>query len=251
MPQSEQIGELAKAIAAAQANLKPVKKECENPFFKSRYADLAAVWEALKPFHAEGIAITQIPFDAGEGMVGITTQLTHISGQWIAGSLALPVSKDDAQGVGSAITYCRRYSLGCMTGVVTEDDDDGNQATHAKPAQRYQQSRQANTQKLAELRQSSGMVLQATYSGVERAMKAEADAHAHLLDGIDDETWTNFCEYVGDDPGRTAAGKTVKKKMSISEMSSLPARGRKAVMLSIQDEAKRQGIPFREWVKES
>lgn len=152
MPQSEQIGELAKAIVLAQAELKPVKKECENPFFKSRYADLASVWEALKPFQAHGIAITQMPFDAGEGMIGITTQLSHTSGQWISGSLALPVSKHDAQGVGSAVTYARRYSLGCMTGVVTEEDDDGNQATQAKPAQRYSQNKQDAARKMAELR---------------------------------------------------------------------------------------------------
>jgi hypothetical protein len=57
MPHSESIGSLAKAIALAQLELKPVKKEQENPFFKSRYADLASVWEALKPFHALGMAI--------------------------------------------------------------------------------------------------------------------------------------------------------------------------------------------------
>lgn len=238
MPQSEQIGELAKAIAAAQAKLKPVKKECENPFFKSRYADLAAVWEALKPFHEEGIAITQMPFDAGEGMVGITTQLTHTSGQWIAGSLALPASKDDAQGVGSAITYCRRYSLGCMTGVVTEEDDDGNQATQAKPAQRYQQTKQANIQKIQELRDAVAP----------RPFNPEVCPPADGV--IDDITFKEFCEYVGDDPDRTKVGKKVKAKMSIGEMSLLPAKGRKAVMLSIQDEAKRQGVPFSEWVKE-
>ena len=237
MPQSEQIGELAKAIAAAQAKLKPVKKECKNPFFNSRYADLAAVWEALKPFHEEGIAITQMPFDAGEGMVGITTQLTHTSGQWIAGSLALPVSKDDAQGVGSAVTYCRRYSLGCMTGVVTEEDDDGNQATQAKPAQRYQQNKQANAQKLAELRDAVPP----------RPFNPEVCPPA---DGVADTTWQSFCEYVGDDPERTAIGKKVKAKMQVGELATLTLKKRREVILSIQDEAKRQGIPFSEWVKE-
>lgn len=68
---------------------------------------------------------------------------------------------------------------------------------------------------------------------------------------IDDETWTNFCEYVGDDPDRTKIGKKMKAKMSVGELSLLAPAGRKAVMLSIQDEAKRQGVAFSEWVKES
>lgn len=237
MPQSEQIGELAKALAQAQADLKPVKKECENPFFKSKYADLASVWEALKPFHTHGIAITQMPFDAGEGMIGITTQLTHESGQWIAGSLALPVSKDDAQGVGSAITYARRYSLSCMTGVVAEDDDDGNQATQAKPAQRYQQTKQANAQKIAELRS-------------EIAPKPFNPEVCPPAEGVTDEQFAEFRVYVGDSPERTAIGKKVKAKMSIGDLDLLAPIGRKAFMLSVQDEAKRQGIPFSEWVKE-
>lgn len=70
------------------------------------------------------------------------------------------------------------------------------------------------------------------------------------LQVVDDVTWQNFCEYVGDDPDRTKVGKKVKAKMSVGELSLLPPKGRKAVMLSIQDEAKRQGIPFSEWVKE-
>lgn len=244
MPHSESIGSLAKAIALAQLELKPVKKEQENPFFKSRYADLASVWEALKPFHAHGIAISQIPFDAGEGMIGITTQLTHAeSGEWIAGNLALPVSKDDAQGVGSAITYARRYALGCMTGVVTEDDDDGNAATTARPAQRYQQHAKAVSKAFKEIRDDIKGVVNPPFN----PEVCPPDGPQH----IDDETWMNFCEYVGDDPDRTKIGKKMKAKMSVGELSLLAPAGRKAVMLSIQDEAKRQGVAFSEWVKES
>lgn len=242
MPQSESIGNLAKAIAAAQAELKPVKKECKNPFFNSRYADLAAVWEALKPFHSHGIAITQQPFDAGEGMVGIATQLTHESGEWISGNLALPVSKDDAQGVGSAITYCRRYSLGCMTGVVTEEDDDGNHASQAKPApaQRYQQNKAKIATAFQEIRQDIKTITDPPFN-------PEVCPPA---DGIDDVTWQEFQVYVGDDPERTKVGKAVKKKMNIELMSAVPTHKRKPIMLSIQDEARRQGVPFSEWVKE-
>lgn len=240
MPQSEKIGELAKAIAAAQAEMKPVKRENENPFFKSRYADLASVWEAIKPFHAHGIAVTQIPFDAGLGMIGLTTQLTHESGEWISGSLALPVSKEDAQGVGSAITYARRYAIGCLTGVVTEDDDDGNQAVQAKPAQRFAQQKATVAQKMAEIRQDIKQI-------VEEPFNPEVCPPA---DGITDWTWHAFLEYVGDDPDRTKVGKKMKTKMNIAEMSTVQPAKRKAIMLSIQDEAKRQAVPFSDWVKE-
>lgn len=240
MPQSETIGELAKAIAAAQAELKPVKRENENPFFKSRYADLASVWEAVKPFQKHGIAITQMPFDAGEGMIGITTQLTHESGEWINGSLALPVSKADAQGVGSAITYARRYAIGCLTGVVTEDDDDGNQAVQAKPAQRFAQQKATVAKAFQEIRQDIKQI-------VEEPFNPETCPPA---DGITDETYQAFLEYVGDDPERTKVGKKMKAKLNIAEMSTVLPAKRKSVMLSIQDEAKRQGVPFSVWVAE-
>lgn len=243
MPQSESIKELVQAIVNAQARLKPVKKECANPFFNSRYADLAAVWEALKPFNEEGIAITQGPMPCDKlGHIAIVTQLTHTSGEWMNSTLELPMIKNDPQGAGSAITYARRYALGCMTGLVTEEDDDGN--SHAEPlrpsqVQRYQQNKQANTQKIAELREAVAP----------QPFNPEVCPPASPA-AIDDITWQNFCEYVGDDPDRTKVGKKVKAKMSVGELSLLPAKGRRAVILSIQDEAKRQGIPFSEWVKD-
>lgn len=232
MPQSEKIGELAKAIAKAQAEMKPVKRENENPFFKSKYADLASVWEAIKPFQANGIAVTQMPFDAGEGMIGITTQLTHESGEWMNGSLAVPLSKADAQGVGSAITYARRYALGCLTGVVTEEDDDGNMASQPPPVQRFAQQKKTIAKAFSEIRQDI------------------KDIAGPPAEAVPDTTWTEFLGYVGDDPERTKVGKKVKQKMSIAEMSAVQPKDRKGIILSIQDEARRQGVPFTEWVKE-
>lgn len=132
--QSGQVNELAAAIVKSQKEMKPATKDCTNPFFKSKYADLAAVWAALLPFTENGIAITQSPMEATNGHAAIETQLTHISGQWMRSRLTIPVAKDDPQGMGSAITYARRYALGCMTGLVTEEDDDGNAAS--KPALR-------------------------------------------------------------------------------------------------------------------
>lgn len=129
--QSDQINDLAGAIVTAQSKLEPAKKDATNPFFHSKYADLPAVWLALAPFRAEGIAITQSPMESPDGYIILDTQLTHTSGQWMRSRLKMRVAKDDPQGAGSALTYARRYALGCMTGLVTEDDDDGNAASHA------------------------------------------------------------------------------------------------------------------------
>jgi len=127
--QSPEIDKLAGAIVRAQVKLMPAKKDTINPFFHKKYADLPAVWESLKPFRDEEIAITQSPMDSPDGHILLETQLTHSSGQWMRSCLKMRVAKDDPQGAGSALTYARRYALGCMTGLVTEEDDDGNQAS--------------------------------------------------------------------------------------------------------------------------
>lgn len=123
--QSEEIGELAKALVAAQAALQPVRKECDNPFYHSKYADLASCKAALTPFYQQGIAIVQCPMPANPGFIALETTLLHTSGQWIKSRLEMPLAKHDPQGAGSALTYACRYAL-VMTGLVTEEDDDAN-----------------------------------------------------------------------------------------------------------------------------
>jgi hypothetical protein len=132
MDQSQEVGEIAKAIVKAQGEMKPAIKDSTNPFFKSKYADLSSVWAAVAPFTMNGIAITQLPQASLDGHIVLDTQLTHISGQWLRSRLTMPVAKNDPQGFGSALTYARRYALGCMTGLVTEEDDDGNAASKPK-----------------------------------------------------------------------------------------------------------------------
>lgn len=152
--QSEHINELASAIVKAQLALVPAAKDHVNPFFKSKYADLPTVWEASGPFRENGIAITQSPMDAPDEYIVLDTQLSHISGQWMRSRLKIRVAKNDPQGYGSALTYARRYALGCMTGIVTEEDDDGNAASTPQPkAQAYTQQKQTAQAKIAELRQ--------------------------------------------------------------------------------------------------
>lgn len=118
----------AKAFIAAQKSTEAVKKAATNPAFKSKYADLSEVVEATIPaLNAAGIGVIQSPGYDGE-LVTIETVFLHESGASCTGVLRLRPSKADPQGVGSAITYGRRYSLLAMTGAAPEDDD-GNAAS--------------------------------------------------------------------------------------------------------------------------
>lgn len=123
----------AKAFVAAQMATEAVKKAATNPAFKSKYADLSEVVEAVVPaLNKAGIGVMQFPSYDGE-LVGVTTVLMHESGATVTGTLHLRPSKTDPQGVGSAVTYARRYALLAMTGAAPEDDD-GNSASGPRQA---------------------------------------------------------------------------------------------------------------------
>lgn len=125
---SDDITELAAALSVAQGAIENAVKDSANPFFKSSYADLASVWDAIRcPISANGLSIMQLPSADGP-KVTITTILAHRSGQWISSDLTVTAKEDTPQAVGSAITYARRYALQSVAGVAPEDDD-GNGAT--------------------------------------------------------------------------------------------------------------------------
>lgn len=130
MNQSESIAKLAEALAKAQADMSHAHKGAENPFFKSKYADLPAVIDAARPhLTANGLSVMQVT-DFDEAGMWVVTQLSHSSGEWIRGRYKINPVKNDPQGVGSAITYARRYSYQAMVGIATSmDDDDGNAAS--------------------------------------------------------------------------------------------------------------------------
>ena len=130
--QSESIANLAKALSIVQGKLTYAKKDSANPFFKSKYADLESVWDACRDLlSANGLAVVQLPGEYFEGTMALTTIITHSSGEWISQQMSLPVTKPDAQGAGSALTYMRRYALAAAVGVV-QADDDGNAASAPK-----------------------------------------------------------------------------------------------------------------------
>lgn len=133
MNKSENISELAKALNIFQGKLKAVKKDGVNPFFKTHYATLDAIWEAIRePLSTNGLAITQTLGQSSDGKALLDTTLLHTSGEWLSGSMLLNPVKEDPQGLGSAISYARRYSLCAMLGIVADEDDDANIATKPK-----------------------------------------------------------------------------------------------------------------------
>lgn len=151
--QSDQLGELAKALAAAQGQMENAKKDSKNPHFGSSYADLASVWDACRAaLSSNGLAVVQT-VSAGDHGASVTvhTLLLHSSGQFIREALTLPVAQKTPQGVGSAITYGRRYSLAALVGIAQEEDDgNAGSGQQGKPQQRReerpqpaQQARQA------------------------------------------------------------------------------------------------------------
>ncbi len=135
MRTSETFAELAAALVAVQAEIEPAPKDSTNPHFKSTYADLASVWKACRSALAKyGLAVVQSPTFDGNRVV-LITRLIHKSGQWIENELSIKPQQDTAQGIGSCITYARRYSLAAMVGVVADEDDDGHEASRNGPQQ--------------------------------------------------------------------------------------------------------------------
>lgn len=129
MNKSESIANLAKALSTAQGGIKAALKDSNNPFFKSKYADLTSVWDSCRTaLSSNGLAVTQSTAFVGELLV-LETMLMHLSGEWVSSVYPINPVKNDPQGIGSAITYARRYSLSALVGVVADEDDDGNAAS--------------------------------------------------------------------------------------------------------------------------
>lgn len=129
--QSPNINELATALSKAQAEIIGAVKDSANPYFKSSYADLGSVMDAIRaPLTKNGISYTQTT-DIREGQLVLITTLMHSGGQWISGLYPINPVKADPQSMGSAITYARRYALTAICGVAQIDDD--GEAAMARP----------------------------------------------------------------------------------------------------------------------
>lgn len=160
---------IVSALASALPELESAKKNKANPAFKSKYADLAAVIEALEPIRKHGLWYLQRAIENADG-AQIETIYIHTSGETLsAGTTFMPATKKDAQGFGSALSYCRRYGLQTAFGLATEDDD-GNAAV--KASQRVQSEPMGETAKQREPQHS--------------ALKAKVRQFVHELNGCGD-----------------------------------------------------------------
>jgi hypothetical protein len=141
MNHSAEMKHLPAALLKAQGAIQPARKDSVNPHFKSKYADLASVWDACRDALQEaGLVVVQLPVEGEPGRCTLVTRLFHTSGEYIESTASVKLTKDDPQGYGSALTYLRRYMLMAFLGI-TPDDDDGHAASRppqAKPQEKPQ-----------------------------------------------------------------------------------------------------------------
>jgi hypothetical protein len=134
--QSDDLNELAKALAAAQAEMPVVVMDSKNPFYNSKYSSLSAILSVVLPILGKhGLAFSQLPYFEGE-QVGLHNLLMHESGQWLNQDIQVPFKseKNFIQSVGIFITYLRRYSVAAILGIASEEDTDGQSKTEKKTA---------------------------------------------------------------------------------------------------------------------
>jgi hypothetical protein len=126
--------QLAAALAKAQGMMGAAEKDRVNPHFKSRYATLASIVEVCRvPLSSNGLAWVQVFAPCEKGQVAIETRILHTSGETLSSTCVLPVAQATPQGVGSAVTYARRFGLAALVGIVADEDDDGNEASKPAP----------------------------------------------------------------------------------------------------------------------
>lgn len=136
MLHSETIALLAAALTKAQGEMPAVPKDSTNPHFKSKFASLDGIVERTKPVLAKhGLAIVQgTSGESAPGSVTVEMMLLHSSGEYLLSNVVMPLAKNDPQGVGSAITYGRRYLIAAMLSLAADEDDDGNASSHKPEA---------------------------------------------------------------------------------------------------------------------
>lgn len=192
---SDSIAELATALAAAQGKIEPAIKDATNPAFRSKYADLGAVWQVCRPVLREhGLSVVQMPVDAGEGRIGLTTTLLHQSGQWLRSTVSTRITKDDPQGVGSGLTYLRRYALSACLGVVADDDDDGNAASTPQNTRQQAAPRQIERRPQAAAQAGSAAAQRASQQQIEGLKRIATQQGIDVEHALAGRSWADLSE---------------------------------------------------------
>ena len=182
MKTSETLAELSSALNKAQSEMSGAKKTAKNPFFKSNYANLEEVIHCIKePFADNGLSFMQFPITS-DGFAGVETIILHSSGEWVSNEFMLKCSKNDPQGMGSAITYARRYGLQSACGIPSEDDD-GNAATSAPAAKKAAPAKEAPLITAPQLTEIAAAAKEAGMDG-ERLLKGIKHVSGSKVDDI-------------------------------------------------------------------
>ena len=210
MYQSDDISKLAQALLLVQEHLQPAIKDANNPFIGNDYATLNSVMESCRHLLLQqGILVMQLPCPApvelGTGHIGLETRFVHVeSGQWLSSTAVIPLPKNDPQGLGSALTYARRYSLCAILGIVTEDDDGNAASMPVKQAQKATRPVEASQRQkgTSESSSSKGKISSAS----NRPVSSQQN-----LPNIDGVTFRSVQAEDGR-PCIVAAGKTLEKK---------------------------------------
>jgi hypothetical protein len=216
---SPECAELFAALAAFQGEVVPPRKTATNPHFKSKFADLADVLEAVRaPLAKHGLSLTQMAVGACDGYVRVVTLVGHKSGQWCKGVLDMPLAQKTPQGVGSAISYARRYCAMAALGIAAEDDD-GERAEGRGPAGVKQAQPRTNNVSARDVTMDASKLVQ--------QLVADLDAAA-----ADRETLARFYEYARGELaqcGATEQQKTVVQEAFGKRCASAGLRPREVI----------------------
>lgn len=172
--QSDNIADLAASLAKAQSEMGAVHKDQDNPYFRSKFAGLSTVWEAVKPaLTKNGLSIVQMPGSDERGYF-VQTQLLHSSGQWIRSTTYMKPAKEDPQGIGSLISYARRYALQAMV-MACPDDDDGEAAMGRTATQKPAEA----SKPVAKVETPKAKAVKVTESAKETEEKSKFNGEGH------------------------------------------------------------------------
>jgi hypothetical protein len=152
--QSPSIATLIGALVKAQANIGHALKDAQNGHFKSDYATLESVINATKaPLAEQGLVVIQQPDSDETGRLVLITTLAHTSGEWLRSFTPIMTEKQNAHGLGSGMTYSRRFALAALCNI-SQTDDDGNVASNHE--QKTQAPKQTNHIQPSKQQKSAG-----------------------------------------------------------------------------------------------
>ena len=185
---SDSVKEISPALVAFQADIEAVKKGADNPFFKSKYADLPSILTAIKEdMESHGLAVIQsIEPTNDDGGLSCMTRIIHKSGEWIQTGVYLTAEKQTPQGYGSAITYLRRYGIQTALGLSAEDDD-GNGAENPKKKPATKSNRKPASKPSAKLPDWAVDCSAETQRQIKQILKWKGSQCQELWDGIADQ----------------------------------------------------------------